>query len=160
MTLRAWRITKARHAASAFSGEGARLNGGHWNSSGVSVVYLAANLSAAMLEVLVHVQDVSLLSSYVAMEATFDDSLVTEVNPDELAEGWSNWPPSAQTQRVGDEWAASGSSVLLRIPSAIVSVKQAYPQECNYLLNPAHRDFDRIRISDAQPISFARFVRG
>ena len=35
----AWRIVKAKHAASAFSGKGAADSGGRWNSRGVAVVY-------------------------------------------------------------------------------------------------------------------------
>ena len=33
----AWRIVKARHAATAFSGEGAQKSGGRWNSRGIAV---------------------------------------------------------------------------------------------------------------------------
>jgi RES domain-containing protein len=32
----AWRIVKARHTANAFDGEGARVEGGRWNSPGTS----------------------------------------------------------------------------------------------------------------------------
>ena len=52
--LRAWRIVKAKHAATAFSGEGAVLTGGRWNSRGVRVVYASSTLSLAVLESLVH----------------------------------------------------------------------------------------------------------
>jgi len=51
---RAWRIVKARHATTAFNGEGARLNGGRWNSPGERVVYASATKSLAALETLVH----------------------------------------------------------------------------------------------------------
>ena len=51
-----WRITTARFARSAFSGEGARLYGGRWTPKGLPVVYTAANQSLAMLEMLVQDQ--------------------------------------------------------------------------------------------------------
>ena len=35
----AWRLVRQRHAATAFSGEGARIFEGRWNSAGVPVVY-------------------------------------------------------------------------------------------------------------------------
>ena len=55
--IRAFRLCKTKHLATAFTGEGARLNGGRWNSPGNSVVYTSASLSLATLEVLVHLED-------------------------------------------------------------------------------------------------------
>lgn len=46
----AWRITTSSDGTRAFSGDGARLYGGRWNSKGVRVVYLADYVSAAALE--------------------------------------------------------------------------------------------------------------
>ena len=53
---RAWRLVKARHAAGAFDGEGARLHGGRWNSRGARVVYVSSSRSLAALELLVHLE--------------------------------------------------------------------------------------------------------
>ena len=55
--IRAYRLCKTRHMAAAFTGEGARLNGGRWNSPGKAVVYTSSSLSLATLEVLVHLED-------------------------------------------------------------------------------------------------------
>lgn len=49
-----WRIISAEYKNDAFSGEGARINGGRWNSKGVSVVYTAGSLSLALIEMLVN----------------------------------------------------------------------------------------------------------
>lgn len=54
--MEAWRIVKTRHAADAFTGEGAFLFGGRWNSAGGRVVYASATLSLAALEMLVEVR--------------------------------------------------------------------------------------------------------
>ena len=54
MTVVAWRIFKPKHEATAFTGEGARLYGGRWNSKGTSMVYAASSQSLAALELLVH----------------------------------------------------------------------------------------------------------
>jgi RES domain-containing protein len=52
--LAAWRIVKTRHAATAWDGEGARVEGGRWNSPGVPVVYTPHSSAAlAALEMLV-----------------------------------------------------------------------------------------------------------
>ncbi|MGA2496443.1 MAG: RES family NAD+ phosphorylase [Tepidisphaeraceae bacterium] len=148
MRLSAWRIVKAKHAASAFSGIGARLAGGRWNSPGHAVVYTSASASLAMLEMLVHLQSEELLRRYVLFEVTLDDSLVTTVTQTSMPKTWRKSPPPAALQRIGDAWLAAGTSAILRIPSVIV------PAECNYLLNPAHSDFARIIIGPKMPAQF------
>ncbi|MDB6038389.1 MAG: hypothetical protein JWM99_2230, partial [Verrucomicrobiales bacterium] len=50
----AWRIIKEKYVAGAFDGEGARLFGGRWNSTGVRVVYVSDSQALAALENLVH----------------------------------------------------------------------------------------------------------
>ena len=70
MTFSAWRITKEVHAKSVFSGEGARLNGGRWNSRGTPLVYTAQSQSLAVLEMLVHLDSPELLKHFVLFEVT------------------------------------------------------------------------------------------
>lgn len=48
-------------------------------------------------------------------------------------------PLGPAARRIGDEWVAGACSVVLALPSAII------PGEFNFLLNPAHPDFARIR---------------
>ncbi|MDB6015650.1 MAG: hypothetical protein JWR19_139, partial [Pedosphaera sp.] len=50
----AWRIVRAKLAPTAFSGEGAALFGGRWNSRGVRLVYTSSTKSLAALETLLH----------------------------------------------------------------------------------------------------------
>ncbi|HTV46891.1 MAG TPA: RES family NAD+ phosphorylase [Phycisphaerae bacterium] len=148
MTIHAWRIVKAKHSASAFSGDGAEKFGARWNSRGVSVVYVAGSRSLAMLEILVHLQYEELLKRYVVYEVAFDDALVSSINPATLPRTWRKSPPPVTVQQIGDAWIAGTSSAVLRVPSAIV------PTEFNYLLNPAHPDFAKIKIGPKQPVQF------
>ena len=148
MTVSAWRIVKTKHAAGAFSGDGAREAGGRWNSPGTAVVYTSDSASLAMLEMLVHLQSQDVLKRYVLLEVTFDESLVEAVDLKVLPKTWRKSPPPLAAQRVGDTWVARGSSTVLRIPSVIV------PNQWNYLLNPAHADFASIVIGPRQPARF------
>ncbi len=148
MIIRAWRITKAKYAAAAFSGGAAKAYGGRWNTTGTSVVYTAGSNSLAILEMLVHLQADDLLRRYVIFEVSFDEMLVKTVAPATLPKRWRRSPSPATVQQVGDRWVAAGSSAVLRLPSAIV------PTEWNYLLNPAHGDFAKIAIGRKQPIKF------
>lgn len=145
MKIHAYRIVKAKFASSAFSGEGARLFGGRWNSPGTSMIYAAGSTSLAMLEMLVHLQVQDILSYYVVFELTFDQKHVTTPS---LPADWRTYPAPPETQNMGDHWTAENSSPVLRVPSVIV------PDESNYLLNPGHSAFSQIKISPAQPIQF------
>ena len=150
----AWRICKKRLARTAFSGLGARLYGGRWNSPGTAVVYLSQSQSLAALEILVHLEMADALRHYQACPVTFDDALVTAINPATLPKTWRKDPPPRALQKLGDAWAAAGTSAVLAVPSAIV------PAERNYLLNPAHPDMKRVRIGRPQPFRFDRRLLG
>lgn len=155
MTIHAWRLVKAKHASTAFSGDGARLHGGRWNSRGRTVVYAAGSTSLAMLELLVHLPAPELLDHYVLFEITFDESLVTTIDPKRLSKGWRKFPPPASVHHVGDARLDTLKSAVLRVPSVVV------PAEWNYLLNPAHGDFGRIRIGPRKAARFdPRLVKG
>ena len=78
--MKAWRITQKKRAKTGFSGEGARLYGGRWNSPGIPMVYVAQSQALAMLEVLVHLDTPALLAQYVFLETAIDDSFVTVWN--------------------------------------------------------------------------------
>ena len=146
MTVTAWRITKRKHARHAFSGEGAREFGGRWNNPGTAVVYTAQSQSLAALEMLVHLDSADLLEKYVLLAADFDQSLVKVVDASNLPRNWRADPPPAQVRSIGDEWVLGGSSAVLQVPSVLV------PGENNFLLNPGHQDFARIRFG--KPLAF------
>ena len=136
----AWRITKQKHARSAFSGEGARLYGGRWNSKGRAVVYASESRALALTEMLVHLEAESLLLHYVLFRCEFDESLVQSIDSAGLPKNWAADPPPNRNHAIGDKWIDSAASAVLRVPSAVVL------GEMNYLLNPAHPDFAKIAI--------------
>jgi RES domain-containing protein len=148
----AWRLTKTKHLASAWDGEGARRAGGRWNSAGVRVVYASATLSLALVEILAHLPS-GLLPAYSAVPVEIDGALLETIDAASLPPAWKDHPPPPETQAVGDRWVAEERSAALCVPSVIV------PREFNYVLNPAHRDFPKIRIGAATAFPFdARLV--
>ena len=140
--IRAWRIIKAKHAAGAFDGEGARLLGGRWNSSGTRIIYTSGSAALAALEMLVHLGRMTTLPAYVVISCDFDEKLVMGV--DKLPKNWRTFPAPPEAQTIGDEWVKGGKSPVLRVPSAVI------PAESNYLLNPAHAKFGKIRIGEPE----------
>ena len=147
MRLEAWRLVKEKHIARAFSGEGAAKAGGRWNSRGVAMVYTSVARSLAALETLVHLNP-PIQFSYRIIRIEFDDKLVERLALGALPSDWKLEPPPLSTRHLGDEWVRSLRSAILAAPSAII------PDETNYLLNPAHPDFNTIFIDKPTPFRF------
>lgn len=144
---RAWRIVREDHCYTAFDGEGAWRFGGRWNSRGTRTVYTSATLSLAALETLVHLNP-PVAFKYVAIPIEFDEALVETFATSDLPADWNEEPPPPSTAEIGDRWVKESRSAVLELPSVII------PAEPNYLLNPAHSDFKRIRIGKPAPFSF------
>ena len=151
----AWRIVKARRAATAFDGEGARLFGGRWNSPGSPLVYTADSAALAALEMLVHLGTGAMLPAYVLIACSFDDVLVSHLDRARLPPHWRAYPGSAALQSIGNEWLRHATSAVLEVPNAIIAT------ESTYLLNPKHPDFASIRVAAPQAFDFdLRLLRG
>ena len=134
--------------AGAFDGRGAAQNPGRWNDPGVPIVYTAESRSLASLEVLVHTEDVSLLSDaqWVTIPVTIDDALIEVLHP--IPADWKSLPAPQATREAGSRWVKEARSAALKVPSIVVA------GEFNYLLNPQHPDFKRLEIGRALPFSF------
>lgn len=145
--IRAWRIVKAKHAASAFDGDGAWIFGGRWNSRGTRVVYTSSTLSLAALENFVHLNP-PVAFKYMAIPVDFNETLVEAINPADLAANWTESPPPPSTMNVGDLWVKESRSAVLELPGVIIQT------ESNYLINPAHPDFKNIATGKPSPFSF------
>jgi RES domain-containing protein len=142
----AWRIVRAKHAPTAFTGQGAAKTGGRWNSRGVLVVYTSGTKSLATLENLVHLNP-PLAFKCVALPVQFDEALVECFPLKKLPADWRLAPPPPATKAIGDAWVQASRSAVLALPSVITG-------ETNYLLNPAHVDFKRIKIGKPEPFTF------
>jgi RES domain-containing protein len=140
----AFRLCKTRHLATAFSGHGARLTGGRWNSPGLPVVYTSSSLSLATLEVLVHLEDPAVLAGLFSwLPVEIPELLVERPEVDLLGPAWLDEGALPRTRAIGDAWLRAQRSAVLAVPSAVT------PQESNYLLNPTHPRFPEILIGPA-----------
>jgi RES domain-containing protein len=100
------------------------------------------------LEALLHVEDIEVLCA-IDWQATAITLPRTAIElPPGYPPSWRTYPYASPTQRFGSAWARNQRSVALRVPSAVV------PGEFNYLLNPAHPDFSRLKIGPAEPFHF------
>ena len=143
----AFRLVKAHHARSAFSGEGARVAGGRWNRPGDAVVYTSASLALAAFETFVHLGEDAVHLRFVYFNAEIPDTLAIQ-RCRKPPPRWRAEPPEEEAMRYGSRWLRGARTAVLEVPSAIV------PSERNYLLNPLYPEFRRIRISRAMPFLF------
>lgn len=151
--IRGWRIVKSKHKDDAFSGEGARLYGGRWNSPGTAVVYAAESESLAVLELLVHLDATEMLGSYSVIPVEFAEELVQTVDPSELPEDWRRYPSPVENKALGDVWVSTQESLVLALPSAVVDSERIF------LINPEHRDFSQLVIGQARPFALDERLR-
>lgn len=146
--MRFWRICRRRYTAEAANGEGARLYGGRWNSRGVRVVYASTSLALAAMETFVNLEPNLRPADLVFIEGEIPDSLeIGRLDPKTLPAGWHETRDES-LRRFGDDWIRGGQSAAMLVPSAAIRA------EWNVLLNPAHRDFSRIRFRDPVPFEF------
>lgn len=131
------------------SGQGAKLFGGRWNSKGFSMLYTSSTRALAALEVLVHMpinnvkqMDFSIVS--ISLPENSMEEVKYNVIKKEIDESGLN----SNFKLIGDDWIKRNSSLLLKVPSVVIN------EEYNFLINPAHKDFTKVKILSIQPFSF------
>ena len=109
-----------------------------WNFDGEFVMYTGSSRSLSTLELVVHRNAVQLAEPYKMMVISVSDEerLVTEVRQTDLPSNWRTVDAYSVLQDIGSEWYRSKRSLLLRVPSAVIT------REYNYLINVHHRDFN------------------
>ena len=140
MSLTAYRLSLRRYADRAFAGDGARRVGGRWNPPGLPAVYTSATLSLAALELLVHLSGPQDAPDLVFFRIEFEAKLLVEPR---LPKQWRKLNLQG-TRALGQEWLEKAESPVLQVPSFVV------PTENNFVLNPLHADFRRVKIGKAE----------
>ncbi len=128
-------------------GLGASLYGGRWNHKGTAVIYAAASRALCALEILANADE--LAGDYVIAPIDLPDDLaITCLSVEALPSNWTATEPTDETRDAGTAWASSLATAILVVPSAVIA------RESNYLLNPCHPDFARIRFLRREPFRF------
>ncbi|MBI4366194.1 MAG: RES family NAD+ phosphorylase [Deltaproteobacteria bacterium] len=134
-----WRISNFAD----LSGEGGLLAAGRWHSKGYRIIYLSDHPASALVEVLVNLEidpdDFPESYQLLTVEVS-DDVKYATIDLSQLSANWQG--DQASTRAIGDDWLIANDRALLRVPSAVV------PIASNWLLNPAHPDLSRMRITD------------
>ena len=120
-----------------------------WNSKDVKMIYTAQSRALACLENVVHRNSKGLQKNFRVMQISIpNDIFLKEIKETDLVTGWKEFDKMPYTQSLGDQWVREAKSAILKIPSAIVS------GDSNYLLNPGHKDFLKIKLLRTEPFEF------
>jgi len=129
------------------SGSGAKIKGARWNMPGSSMLYTAENISLCTLELLVHIAFNDIRNLYHLLAISFpDDAPLREIRNDKLKPGWQE--DEDYTAFMGTEFLKNNTNLILKVPSAIIG------EEHNYLINPRHPDFKKVRVKRSRPFIF------
>ena len=143
-----FRLTKEKYAT-ILSGNGAAFAGARWNSPGVELIYTSANRSLAMAEVAVHLTLATLPSDFMMMTIHIPNILkMKKITTSELPPNWSDFPPPSSNQTIGNKFVTDNKYCVLQIPSAITQ------GDFNFLINPNHPDFTKIKIVSVEKFPF------
>ncbi len=149
MTLTVFRLGKHAYRDQLFGGQGGLYASGRWTPRGRPVVYTSASISLAVLEYTANYRRRGWVPASVLGRAVIPASVrIKAVSLGELPANWFAASAPLQLQSIGGEWLERSETAVLKIPSAIVT------EEWNYLLNPLHADFRKLRMGAPKAFSF------
>lgn len=125
-----------------------------WNTGEIYVIYCASSLCLASLEVVVNTSGKLLINqnfSSVIIEIP-EKITTTIVDVKTLPATWKEIEQKSYTQQIGDNWYNKQETLLLQVPSAIIS------REVNYLINTKHPDFSNVLIAEIDSFMFDRRI--
>jgi RES domain-containing protein len=123
----------------AFDSSGAFFQPGRWHSAGTRVFYAAEHASLAALETLIH-----------AGGKKMPPRAITRIHiPDDLSIESASWMEMPASQAFGDAWVREARTAVLRVPSIAVN-----RMESNFVFNPIHAEFQRIRSESIEQFVF------
>ena len=140
-----FRITLTKYANSLLaSGRAAR-----WNSNDVKMIYTSNSRALACLENVVHRSKLGLSTNFSVMEIDVSSSIpITALSLKDLPKNWDQFEQMHLMQKIGDQWINECKTAVLKVPSSIIH------DEFNYLLNPNHLDFKKIKLIATKPFLF------
>ena len=144
MSLRAYRAA-IPGSYKVYSPEGARSEGGRWNSPGRAVIYACISYGTTLLERLVHLNKRKFPRTLRYVELDIPDDVSRQAVNALVIHGWDR-PDLVASRAVGDRWLDEGRHALLFVPSVPAPLDQ------NVVINPNHPDAERIVVSEERPI--------
>jgi RES domain-containing protein len=132
-----------------WDGKGAELIGRRWNSKGLPMIYTSESRALCTAEIAVHIALGSAPAGYIMLTINIPEHTeLFEIDLKALTQGWKKFPFTEFTRKLGDDFILQNKFPLMKAPSA------AIPGDFNYLINPRHPDFEKIKIIKIEPYEF------
>ena len=113
------------------------------------MIYSAQSRALACLENLVHRSGEGNNALYKVMLIEVPDSLkVEELDIKKLKKDWYSSNNYPYCQAIGNKWLQDANTLILKVPSVVIK------QEFNYLLNPTHPDFKKVKLIGTEDFNF------
>jgi len=132
-----------------WDGKGAELIGRRWNSKGVPMIYTSESRALCTAEIAVHIALGSAPAEYILLTINIPDNTeISEIDLISLPQGWRKFPFDEFSRKLGDDLIQQNQFLVMKVPSAVI------PGDFNYLINPRHPDFEKIKIIKSEPYEF------
>lgn len=121
-------------------------NEGRWCSNGRKVIYTSSSVALACLENILRRSGSGFSSNFRTIFYEIpDDIIIEEVRIKDLNVNWRLHSNYMHCQTPGNTWYDKKDSLILKVPSAIIS------DEFNYVVKTSSANIDRIKIKDDKP---------
>jgi RES domain-containing protein len=142
-----FRLCKSKYSDD-LSGKGAEKTGARWNSKGTSMLYTSESRALCTTEIAVHTPLGNVPCNYNIITLEIPDDSILDLDNTTLPSDWKSFPHPDSTQKIGDKFISTGKYLIMKAPSAVVQ------GEYNFLINPNHKDFHKIKILNIEPFTF------
>lgn len=112
------------------------------------MLYTSASRALCVIEIAVRTPLGCIPIDYKIVTLDIPVHSILKMDRSTLPSDWDSLPHSDSTQKIGDEFIHNGKFLALKVPSAAVQ------DEFNYLINPNHKDMNKVRIINVQPFTF------
>lgn len=120
----------------------------------MSVIYTAGSRALACLENIVHRSGEGNNDDYKIMIIEVPDTtIISEIKKEQLQKNWNEFTSYKYCRKFGDEWISNCETLILKVPSAII------PEENNYLINPNHKDFKKVKLIRTESFAFDKRLK-
>ncbi len=108
-----------------------------------------------MIEYFIHIDADDPPKDLVAVTVEIPDSVSrTSVSPKQLPANWRQSPSPPEIAEIGDRFIRERKAAILIVPSVLA------PAESNWLINPQHPEFSRIRLRSTEAFDYdSRFFK-
>ena len=115
----------------------------------MGLAYTAEHLSLAIIEYFVHIDADDSPKDLVVVRAEIPDTVPRLIIPvGGLPRNWRAIPPPSELAQIGDDFVRRRQAAILIVPSALA------PAESNWLINPRHPEFRKVRLNRPEPFQY------